>query len=268
MIDSHCHLNRPEFVPDRPQVLAAAAAAGVGGFLNVGYDPATSGESVALAASDPRILATVGIHPHDAALLAAPDGTPLPGAGDLLDRLQELAAHPRTVAIGEIGLDYFRDLSPRPAQRTALALQLQLAVRLDLPVVLHVRDAWQEILGLVDELGLPPRRGVLHAFAGDARAVAWAKERGFLLGIGGPVTYKNSTLPELVRQAGPDLLLLETDAPWLPPVPHRGGRNEPAYLALTCARVAELLALAPAELAARTSANFRALFGVEDGFGA
>ena len=126
-------------------------------------------------------------------------------------------------------MDFYRDLSPRPAQRTALAAQLDLARELDLPVVFHVRDAWAETLALIDELGAPPRRGVLHAFAGDARAVAWARERGFLLGIGGPVTYKNSTLPDLVRLAGCDRLLLETDAPWLPPVPHRGRRNEPAF---------------------------------------
>ncbi len=268
MIDSHCHLNRPEFDGDRDRVLAAAEAVGVRGFLNVGYDPATSRASVALAEADPRILATVGIHPHDAALLADAEGRPTPQAEALLAEMRELAGGPRVVALGEIGLDFFRDLSPRPAQRTALALQLALADELDLPVVFHIRDAWDETLALVDELGVPRRRGVLHAFAGDARAVAWARERGFLLGIGGPVTYKNSMLPESVRLAGPGMLLLETDAPWLPPVPHRGQRNEPAHVALTCARTAELLGMEKAALDAVTSANFRALFGTDGGFGA
>ncbi len=268
MIDSHCHLNRPEFASDRPAVLAAAMAAGVTGILNVGYDLPTSRESVALAEADPRILATVGVHPHDAALLAGPTGAPSAQAGALLAELEELAAHPRVVAIGEIGLDYYRDRSPRPAQQAALAMQLELAERTGLPVVFHVRDAWDETLDLVDRVGVPRRRGVLHAFAGDRHAVAWARERGFLLGIGGPVTYKNSTLPDLVRSAGVDRLLLETDAPWLPPVPHRGRRNEPAFVALTCATVAQLLGLDEAATAAATSANFRALFGVEDGFGA
>lgn len=267
MIDSHCHLNRSELAPDHQAVMAAAAGAGVKGLLNVGYDPRTSRESVALAAADPRILATVGIHPHDAALLADADGRPTAQAPDLLAELRELAARPQVVAIGEIGLDFHRDLSPRPAQRAALAAQLDLARELELPVVFHIRDAWDQTLALIDELGVPPRKGVLHAFAGDARAVAWARERGFLLGIGGPVTYKNSTLPALVRQAGCDLLLLETDAPWLPPVPHRGRRNEPAFVALTCARVAELLDLDPGEVGARTSANFRALFATGDDFG-
>ena len=268
MIDSHCHLNRDEFAADRQAVLEAAAAAGVHGFLNVGYDPATSRASVAMAEADPRILATVGVHPHDAGLMADAAGQPRLQAAAILAELKELARSPRVVAVGEIGLDFFRDLSPRPAQRTALALQLSLADELDLPVVFHVRDAWDETLALVDELGVPRRRGVLHAFAGDARALGWARERGFLLGIGGPVTYKNSTLPERVVEAGLDMLLLETDAPWLPPVPHRGSRNEPAFAALTCARVAELLGLEPAAVDEATSANFRALFRTDGDFGA
>jgi len=268
VIDSHCHLNRDEFAADRAAVLDRAAAVGVTGFLNVGYDPATSRASVALAETDPRILATVGIHPHDAALLADADGALLPQADGLLAELESMAGHPRVAAVGEVGLDFYRDLSPRPAQRAALAAQLALADRVDKPVVFHIRDAWDETLALVDASGVPRRRGVLHAFAGDDRAVAWARERGFLLGIGGPVTYKNSTLPDRVREAGLDMLLLETDAPWLPPVPHRGQRNEPAYAALTCARVAEVLGTSPAAVAAATSANFRALLGGGDGFGA
>ena len=267
MIDSHCHLDRDEFAADRDAVLARAAAAGVTRLLNVGYDPESSRQSAALAAADPRFLAAVGIHPHDAALLADADGAPTAQAEALLADLETLAAAPGVVAVGEIGLDFYRDLSPRPAQRTALALQLELADRLELPVVFHVRDAWDETLAAVDELGVPRRRGVLHAFAGDARAVAWARERGFLLGIGGPVTYKNSALPELVALAGPDMLLLETDAPWLPPAPHRGRRNEPAHVALTCARVAEVLGLTPDEVGRRTTANFRALFGTGDAAG-
>jgi len=268
LIDSHCHLNRAEFATDRDAVLAAAVAAGVGGFLNVGYDPATSRESVALAAQRPDVAATVGVHPHDAALLADAAGRPTAQAEGILAELEDLARSERVVAIGEIGLDFYRDLSPRGAQRAALALQLELAERVELPVVFHVRDAWDEILPLVDELGVPRRGGVLHAFAGGAEAVAWARDRGFLLGIGGPVTYKNSRLPAAVKEAGPDLLLLETDAPWLPPVPHRGRRNEPAYLVHTCAKVAEILELPPDEVAARTDAAFRALFAVGEGFGA
>ena len=267
MIDSHCHLNRPEFAADRAEVLAAASAAGVRGLLIVGYDLQTSRESAVLAASHAGMRATVGIHPHDAALLADAAGRPTAAAPAILAELEELAAQPRVVAIGEIGLDFYRDLSPRLAQRAALAMQLELADRVGLPVVFHIRDAWDETLRLVDEIGVPRARGVLHAFAGGDEAVDWARARGFLLGIGGPVTYKNSRLPDMVRLAGPDMLLLETDAPWLPPVPHRGRRNEPAYLQHTCAKVAELLDLTPAAVAARTDASFRALFAVDDGFG-
>ena len=175
-------------------------------------------------------------------------------------RIEESLKLPRVVAIGEIGLDYFRDLSPRPAQRTALAAQLELAARLDKPVVFHVRDAWPELMAFIDEVGLPPRGGVLHSFSGDAAVVEWALARGLKLGIGGVVTYKQSTLPAQVALAGPDHLLLETDAPWLPPVPHRGERNEPARLGLVLDKVAGILQMEPGEVERRTDASFAALF--------
>ena len=168
MIDSHVHLNRSEFGDELAEVLQRAEAAGVRMFLNVGYDLPSSRASIALAEQDPRILATVGIHPHDATVLADAEGR-LTSAGEAaLDELRDLASHRRVVAIGEIGLDYFRDLSPRPAQRTALELQLRLADEVQLPVVFHIRDAWSETLALIDEFGVPAAGGVLHAFSGDA----------------------------------------------------------------------------------------------------
>jgi len=264
LVDSHLHLGRADYDADRAQVLARAEAAGVTRFLEVGYDPESSERAAALAAADRRFRAAVGIHPHDAARLADPDGRPAPEAEALLARLAELAAGPGVVAIGEIGLDFFRDLSPRPAQATAFRAQLALAKRLGLPVILHVRDAYPEALALLEGEGLPERRGVLHAFAGDAAAAAWARRRGFQLGIGGPVTYRNSALPDLLRGASPDDLLLETDAPWLPPHPHRGRRNEPAWLPLTAAAVAQACGLSPEALAARTTAACAALFGPLD----
>jgi TatD DNase family protein len=260
LIDSHLHLNRTEFGGEFRDVLDRAAEAGVAGFLNVGYDLATSAESIALAESDPRILATVGVHPHDAAELSDEYGHLTDEGNRALAELESMAAHPRVVAIGEIGLDFFRDLSPRPAQDSAFAAQLKLAERIGLPVVLHVRDAWPETLALVDRVGVPSRGGVLHSFSGGMAEMEWARDRGFLLGIGGPLTYKNSTLPEVVAAAGVDLLLLETDAPWLPPVPYRGKRNEPAFLVHTRARVAEILGTTDEEVSERTTANFRTLF--------
>ena len=260
MIDSHVHLNRHEFGGEAGAVVDRARAAGVTGFLNVGYDLDTSQASIDLAERFPDVWATVGVHPHDALLLADDQGRLTPEGGARLARLEEMSRHPRVLAVGEVGLDFFRDLSPRPAQRAALAAQLELAARRDLPVVFHVRDAWDPMLDFVDEVGLPPRRGVLHAFSGDARAVDWALERGFKLGIGGVVTYRQSTLPAMVARAGCDALVLETDAPWLPPVPHRGQRNEPAHVRLVLDTVAGILQMEPGEVERRTDATFAALF--------
>jgi TatD DNase family protein len=261
LIDSHVHLNRREFAGEATRILARARLAGVSGFLNVGYDLESSRESLALAADDPDILAAVGVHPHDALQLADERGRLTVTGQETLAALAEMAADPAVVAIGEIGLDFYRNLSPVPAQEAALTAQLELADQVDLPVVFHVRDAWSEIMVHVDRCGVPGRRGVLHAFSGDLETVAWARERGFLLGIGGPVTYKNSRLPALVKQAGVDMILLETDAPWLPPTPHRGQRNEPSYLPHTLEKVAEVLALAPAEVDRLTTGSFCRLFG-------
>jgi len=263
LIDSHVHLNREEFSGEVPAILDRAAAAGVRGFLNVGYDLETSRQSIALAEEDSRILAAVGVHPHDAALLADPEGNLTAAGVRALDELEELAAHPRVVAIGEIGLDYYRDLSPRPAQARAMTEQLHLAERLGLPVVFHIRDAWTETLDLIDQVGVPSAGGVLHSFSGDEGSVTWARRRGMMLGIGGPVTYKNSRLHELVAAAGLELLLLETDAPWLPPVPYRGKRNESSYLAHTRDAVALAVGLSPEEVDTVTTASFGRLFAGE-----
>lgn len=260
MIDSHVHLNRQEFEGDAAGVAARAREAGVTGFLNVGYDLPTSRASIELATGAPDIWATVGIHPHDALELADESGRLTPPGRSTLSELEELAHHPRVVAIGEIGLDFFRDLSPRPAQYAALSAQLELAARVGLPVVFHVRDAWAELPAFVDSVGLPPRGGVLHAFSGDAAAVGWAMGAGLMLGIGGVVTYRQSSLPQQVALAGAGHLLLETDAPWLPPVPHRGQRNEPALLPLVLDKVAGILQMEPQMISERTDATFKALF--------
>jgi len=259
MIDSHVHLNRHEFQGQQGEVLTRAREAGITKFLNVGYDLESSTESIALAEAHDDILATVGVHPHDAALLADDQGRPTAEAPALMDQLRFMAAHPKVVAIGEIGLDFFRDLSPRPAQYTALKMQLEIASELDLPVVFHIRDAWKETLAFVDELGIPARRGILHAFSGDEASVEWARKNGFFLGIGGPVTYKNSNLDSLVALAGAEMILLETDAPWLPPVPFRGQRNESAYLVHTLNRVAAALGLDPDDVVRITTENFHRL---------
>jgi len=260
VIDSHVHLDRSEFAGAGTAAAERARAVGVTGFLNIGYDPDSSRASVALANESPDIWASVGVHPHDALLLADGDGRLHDAGRRVLAELGRLAADPRVVAIGEIGLDFYRDLSPRPAQFAALAAQLELAAAAGKPAVFHVRDAWPDLMSFLDARGLPPRGGVLHAFSGDEAALDWALERGLRLGIGGVVTYRQSTLPAMVARAGPDHLLLETDAPWLPPVPHRGERNEPARLPLVLDKVAAILQMDPGEVERRTDAGFAALF--------
>ncbi|MBD3220057.1 hypothetical protein GF314_02350, partial [bacterium] len=201
MIDTHVHLHRDDFDDDRAEVLRRARQAGVRGVLNVGYDLASSEASLDLARRVAGVRATVGIHPHDARLIADEDGRLTDEGRACLDRLAGWATRDEVVAIGEIGLDFYRDLSPRPAQRTALVRQLELAARVDLPVVFHVRDAYPETLAVIDDVGLPPRGGVLHSFAGEVEHARWALARRCWLGIGGPVTYKNSRLPEVLREA-------------------------------------------------------------------
>jgi len=261
LIDSHVHLNRTEFADDWAEVMGRAQQSGVSGFLNVGFDVQSSRESIALANGHRNIKAAVGVHPHDAKMIANDDGEITKAGREVLAELAHLATDDEVIAFGEIGLDFFRDLSPRPAQYAAFTAQLELADKLDLPVIFHIRDAWSEALAHLDKVGLPKRRGVLHAFAGDEAAVHWALERGFLLGIGGPVTYKKSHLPELVPLAGVNNILMETDAPWLPPVPFRGKRNESSHLVHTLVKVAELLDLSPEEVDRQTTASFARIFG-------
>ncbi len=264
-VDSHIHLGRDDFAPDRAETIGRAVAAGVARFLEVGYDLASSERAVQLAAAEPRFQATVGVHPHDAAGLASADGRITAEGEAALARLAELAAHPAVAAVGEIGLDFFRDLSPRPAQAAALRAQLALAERLRLPVVLHVRDAYAQAIALLQEAGLPSRRGVFHSFAGDAATARWALAHGFRLGIGGPITYRGGRLADVVRETGGHGLLLETDAPWLPPHPHRGRRNEPAWLPLIAEAVAAACGETVEEVARRTTAGYAALFAGPDG---
>jgi TatD DNase family protein len=245
LFDTHTHVHFPEFAGDRDAVLARARAAGVRRLLAVGADLPSSRAAVALAADVPDVWAAVGIHPHEA--------TTADGAA--LDELARLARAPRVVAIGEIGLDYFRDRAPRDAQARALERQLALAREAALPVVLHCREAHADLLAVL-AAGLGPAGGLLHCFSGDL-AVA---ERGFALGllvsIAGPVTYPNARrLVEVVRAVPLDRLVLETDCPYLPPQPWRGQRNEPGYLPVTAARVAELRGLPLGAVAEATTAN-------------
>lgn len=251
LFDTHAHLHLDEFEPDRPEVLARARAAGVEGFLTVGIDPEDSQRAVALAEAEPAVWATVGIHPHEAA--TADEAA--------LDRLRRLAqGSSRVVAVGETGLDYYRDLAPRDAQLDAFRRQIALARELGRPLVIHCREAHAEVLAVLREERAAEVGGIMHCFSGDA-AHAWSYlDLGFLISIAGPVTYPNARkLPEVVRAVPLDRLVVETDCPFLPPQPYRGKRNEPAWMVHTAERVATLAGVPIEELAPRLSANARRL---------
>jgi TatD DNase family protein len=257
LIDSHCHLQFPQFRHDRPQVLERAWQAGLSALVVVGTDVETSRQAVALAESDPRLFACVGCHPHSAAALDE-------GGREALRRF---ASSPKTVAIGEIGLDFYRNLSPPDDQRAVFREMLDLASELGLPVVIHARQADEETFAILSRWAGQVRRpegrplGVLHCFSGDLTLALRYRELGFLISLAGTVTYPNAGRLAAVAAGLPlDAILVETDAPYLAPQAHRGRRNEPAYLEKTVARIAELRGQSPHQVGERTAANAAAFF--------
>lgn len=250
--DTHCHLNHPDFAADASHVWNRAREAGVHHAIVVGYDLASSETALQIAEQFDGCWASVGIHPHDAVQCEQ----------NALLRLHQLASQRRVVAVGEIGLDYYRNLSPREAQQHALEQQMDLALQLRLPVIIHCRDAYDDLLDTLSRYSL---RGVLHCFSGEPRHAQRAVEMGWYLGIGGVVTFKNAhTLREVVQQTPLENLILETDAPYLAPMPYRGKRNEPAYIPLIAEMVASLKNVPLEELATVTTQNARCLFSLEE----
>jgi len=253
LFDTHAHLHFPEFAEDLDAVLARARAAGVTRIVTIGTDVATSEAAIALAAREPGVWASVGVHPHDAQ----------DADGEALAAIERLAAAPGVVAVGEIGLDFFRNLSPPDAQRAVFRRLLDLARRARKPALVHCRDAHAETLAILAEVGVGEAGGIMHCFSGDVAIARRCLDLGLLISLAGPVTYKNARgLPEVARFVPADRLVVETDCPFLPPDGHRGRRNEPALLPLTAARVASLRREDLIALAERTSDNARALFRV------
>ncbi|MTI96820.1 MAG: TatD family deoxyribonuclease [Firmicutes bacterium] len=253
LIDTHAHLNHPRLTDNLDQVLAAAKAAGVGTIINIGYDLSSSHASVELAAIHPCIFAAVGFHPH--------------WANDFSEAnyisLKELAQRPEVVAIGEIGLDYFRDNSPREVQRTVFRRQLELVCELKMPVIVHTRDAIGDTVKILTEFGPFVAGGVMHCYSGSAEMVRDFLSLNLSISLGGPVTFKNARRAKEVAAAVPaERLLLETDCPYLAPHPHRGSTNHPAYLAIIAAEVAAIRNTDIDSLADQTSANARKLFNI------
>lgn len=230
MIDSHCHLNFIEDCGSTDQLVSEALDVGVHTIINIGADLESSQESVDLAGTFDGIYATVGVHPHDASS----------AGGRVIDRIRSLASRPKVVAIGEIGLDFYRDLSPRHTQRRVFETFLRLAVECKLPVVIHSREAFEDTVEIVGDYAGDLRGGVFHCFPGDADDAARVFEMGFVIAVGGVITYKNSKMAEVARQIPLDRLILETDAPYLTPVPYRGETNRPAMVQHVYRKLAEL----------------------------
>jgi TatD DNase family protein len=252
LIDTHCHLNHADFTADRQATIRRAHAAGVGAMVVIGYDLASSESAVALAEAEPTLYATVGIHPHDAS--HCDDAT--------LRRLRELGEHAKVVALGEIGLDFYRNLSPREAQESAFRRQIRLARDLGLPIILHTRESEAEVLDILEAEGTGGLPGIMHCFSSGPEIAARCFDLGFHIGVGGVVTFKNArALHETVAALPIERIVIETDAPYLAPHPHRGKRNEPAYVALVAERLAELHRRTVPEVARVTTANAHAVFG-------
>jgi len=250
LVDTHCHL---EMIGDTAAAVAGARAAGVTQMITIGIDLASSRQAIELAGREPGVYATVGLHPHEAHLLD----------DAYLAELEELAARPRVVAVGEIGLDFYRDLSPRDAQRAAFGAQIALARRARLPLVVHVREAGDEAMAqLAAEAS--DLTVIMHCYS-LPQYVEECNERGYYASFAGNVTYKNAAeLREAAAKIRDDRLLVETDAPFLTPVPNRGNSNVPAWVAHTAALVAEVRGVSAEELAALTTANARRVFGLAE----
>ena len=258
-VDSHAHIDGEEFDADRVEVVARAREAGVRAILNVGTGDPHGGNferAVALTEEYEGVYAAAGVHPHDARLYTDAAERHLSGV---------LESSKRVVALGEIGLDFHYDNSPRDVQREVFARQLRLAMKASLPVIIHSREADEETVEILrEEYAGAPRGGVMHCFGGGPKMAEDVLALGFYISFAGNVTFKKAdALREVAREVPPERLLVETDCPYLSPVPFRGRRNEPAHVVETARFLAELRGVEAEELGRVTSENFARLFGVE-----
>jgi TatD DNase family protein len=254
LVDSHTHIDMPQFDADRDEVVARARAAGLVEMLVVGGVDESAGHRRALeVATRFGLPATAGVHPHEARIADEA----------VYDELRGLAREGRIVAIGEIGLDFHYDHSPRDAQREAFRRQIRLAREVGLPIVVHTREADDETVAILEEEGAAEAGGVIHCFTGGLELGRRALGLGFLISFSGIVAFPRAeVIQQVARETPDDRLLVETDAPFLAPPPHRGKRNEPAFVAATAARLAELRGVTAEAMADLTAANARRLFGL------
>lgn len=253
LIDTHTHLDFQQYDADRELVIERAKDAQVKALLCVGIDLPTSRQAIAIAEHHPNLFATVGVHPHDACTVT----------GENLEQLRELVQHPKVVALGEVGLDYYRKLSPLDTQRRIFRVFLDWAKQTDLPLIIHTREADEDIITILRERARTGWRGVFHCFSGDQRMADKVLELGFLISFTGSITFQNSRSAEVVKHVPIEKLMVETDSPFMAPVPHRGKRNEPALVNYVAQKMAELKGLPYDEVARITSQNAIDLFGLQ-----
>ncbi|HXV28186.1 MAG TPA: TatD family hydrolase [bacterium] len=252
-VDTHVHLHFPEYDQDRKEVIERSRTTGVDQFINVGTDVESSRVSLELAQKYGFIWATAGIHPHDVKDADAA----------ALQRIEELLAHPRMVAVGEVGLDFFRDHSPREKQKEIFREFIRIHLKVRKPLVIHCRDAYEDLILLLEEEMKPPYHGVMHCYSSGLETMKHLVDKGLHISFAGPLTYKkNDALREACKACPKDRLLFETDAPFLPPQSMRGKRNESAFLIETAQAAADLHHMPIQELAEITTANAKALFGL------
>jgi TatD DNase family protein len=255
LIDSHCHLESEEYDADRDQVVERARAAGVDAILaiNTATRPEELDRAIRLAETYDGVWATVGVQPHDAHLAGE----------DVYARMEELARHPKVIAVGETGLEYHYDFAPRAAQRQAFIRQMRIAAAAGKPVVIHTRDAWPDTFGLLEEHWRPSGlAGIMHCFTGGPREAERCLELGFYLSFSGILTYRSANeIHAAARLAPPERLLVETDAPLLAPAPLRGRRNEPAFVVHTARKLAETRGESLEQLVTTIERNFGRLAG-------
>ncbi len=255
LIDTHAHLQDPAFNKDRQEVMKRAREAGLEKIVCIGYDYETSVEAVELARRHPEVYAVVGVHPHDAKNLDA----------ETLAKLYELARDPRVVAIGETGLDYYRNLSSPEKQRTAFKDQIKLAQELYKPLVIHDRDAHQEILDILKKEKAGVNEGIIHCYSGHLPLAVELMKEGFYISFAGPLTFKNAKkTQEVAARISLERILIETDSPYLAPEPFRGKRNEPALVVHTARKLAELRNKTEDEIAYVTSQNAKRVYRIKD----
>ncbi|MBB6451515.1 TatD DNase family protein [Geomicrobium halophilum] len=254
LFDTHVHLNVEQFEEDKEAVIERAKEAGVTLMNVVGFDHDTIKGAIDLAETYDFIYATVGWHPVDAVDMKMED----------LDWIESLADHPKVVAIGESGLDYHWDKSPADVQKDVFTKQIELAKKVNLPIVIHGREAQEDIAEIMEKEGLGAAGGIMHCYSGDVETAKRCLDLGFHISFGGPVTFKNAQMPKDVAKIVPlDRLLVETDSPFLAPHPYRGKRNEPAYVSKVAEKIAELHEIPLEQLAETTTRNAKTLFQIQ-----